>query len=149
MRASFLAILAALLLVASGCSTLNIARRSSNESCTADASCSKAADAVPCAKPVGCAQPVGCAKPIGCTAAVSPAVPPLAGVSPAVPPIAGVSPYVPAAAPYDPGYGSRGRVPHFPAHRTGGGGGAVIAYPYYTIRGPRDFLLDNPPSIGR
>lgn len=27
--------------------------------------------------------------------------------------------------------------------------GAVVAYPYYTIRGPRDFLLDNPPSIGR
>ena len=23
-----------------------------------------------------------------------------------------------------------------------------VAYPYYTIRGPRDFLLDNPPSIG-
>lgn len=26
---------------------------------------------------------------------------------------------------------------------------AQVAYPYYTIRGPRDFLLDNPPSIGR
>jgi hypothetical protein len=26
---------------------------------------------------------------------------------------------------------------------------AQIAYPYYTTRGPRDFLLDNPPSIGR
>lgn len=24
-----------------------------------------------------------------------------------------------------------------------------VAYPYYTHRGPRDFLLDNPPSIGR
>ena len=23
------------------------------------------------------------------------------------------------------------------------------AYPYYTTRGPRDFLLNNPPSIGR
>jgi hypothetical protein len=23
------------------------------------------------------------------------------------------------------------------------------AYPYYTTRGPRDFFLDNPPSIGR
>jgi len=23
-----------------------------------------------------------------------------------------------------------------------------VAYPYYTTRGPRDFLLDNPPSIG-
>lgn len=26
---------------------------------------------------------------------------------------------------------------------------AGVAYPYYTTRGPRDFLLDNPPSIGR
>lgn len=25
----------------------------------------------------------------------------------------------------------------------------TVAYPYYTHRGPRDFLLDNPPSIGR
>jgi hypothetical protein len=26
---------------------------------------------------------------------------------------------------------------------------AQYAYPYYTVRGPRDFLLDNPPTIGR
>ena len=26
---------------------------------------------------------------------------------------------------------------------------AGVAYPYYTVRGPRDFLIDNPPSIGR
>ncbi|MEL7264381.1 MAG: hypothetical protein AAFP69_06160 [Planctomycetota bacterium] len=25
----------------------------------------------------------------------------------------------------------------------------TVAYPYYTHRGPRDFLLSNPPSIGR
>ena len=25
---------------------------------------------------------------------------------------------------------------------------AQTAYPYYTLRGPRDFLLANPPSIG-
>lgn len=25
----------------------------------------------------------------------------------------------------------------------------TVTYPYYTHRGPRDFLLDNPPSIGR
>ena len=25
---------------------------------------------------------------------------------------------------------------------------ATMAYPYYTIRSPRDFLVDNPPSIG-
>jgi hypothetical protein len=24
----------------------------------------------------------------------------------------------------------------------------VVTYPYYTLRGPRDFLLANPPSIG-
>jgi hypothetical protein len=23
-----------------------------------------------------------------------------------------------------------------------------VAYPYYTVRGPRDFLMNNPPSIG-
>jgi hypothetical protein len=26
---------------------------------------------------------------------------------------------------------------------------AQVAYPYYTTRGPRDFLVDNPPTIGR
>ena len=26
---------------------------------------------------------------------------------------------------------------------------AQVGYPYYSHRGPRDFLLDNPPSIGR
>jgi hypothetical protein len=25
---------------------------------------------------------------------------------------------------------------------------AQVAYPYYTTRGPRDFLINNPPSIG-
>lgn len=25
---------------------------------------------------------------------------------------------------------------------------ATAAYPYYTLRGPRDFLVNNPPSIG-
>jgi hypothetical protein len=41
-------------------------------------------------------------------------------------------------------------------YRHGGGDGgaqgsqtAQVAYPYYTTRGPRDFLLDNPPTIGR
>ncbi|WP_182870273.1 hypothetical protein [Stieleria mannarensis] len=24
-----------------------------------------------------------------------------------------------------------------------------VAYPYYTVRGPRDFLLNDPPTIGR
>ncbi len=26
---------------------------------------------------------------------------------------------------------------------------AQVAYPYYTVRGPRDFLLNDPPTIGR
>jgi hypothetical protein len=26
---------------------------------------------------------------------------------------------------------------------------AQVGYPYYTVRGPRDFLINNPPSIGR
>ncbi len=26
---------------------------------------------------------------------------------------------------------------------------AAVAYPYYTNRGPRDFLSNNPPTIGR
>ncbi len=30
-----------------------------------------------------------------------------------------------------------------------GGPAAQVAYPYYTVRGPRDFLSANPPSIGR
>jgi hypothetical protein len=25
----------------------------------------------------------------------------------------------------------------------------TYAYPYYTTRGPRDFLMDKPPTIGR
>jgi len=32
---------------------------------------------------------------------------------------------------------------------TAGPPSAQVAYPYYTVRGPRDFLVDNPPSIGR
>lgn len=29
-----------------------------------------------------------------------------------------------------------------------GVGAAQVGYPYYTVRGPRDFLNPNPPSIG-
>jgi hypothetical protein len=32
---------------------------------------------------------------------------------------------------------------------TAGPATGAVAYPYYTHRGPRDFLLDNPPTIGR
>jgi hypothetical protein len=30
----------------------------------------------------------------------------------------------------------------------GGPPTGAVAYPYYTTRGPRDFLAENPPSIG-
>lgn len=39
-----------------------------------------------------------------------------------------------------------------PAGHNGGMGGgttAQVAYPYYTTRGPRDFFVNNPPTIGR
>ena len=38
-----------------------------------------------------------------------------------------------------------------PAGHTGVSGPATaqVAYPYYTARGPRDFFLNNPPTIGR
>ena len=41
------------------------------------------------------------------------------------------------------------RYPHHAQAAPGGPQGATAAYPYYTVRGPRDFLVDNPPSIGR
>jgi len=43
-----------------------------------------------------------------------------------------------------PGGGVHYRPPTEPA----GGPVPQYAYPYYTVRGPRDFLVDNPPSIG-
>lgn len=43
---------------------------------------------------------------------------------------------------------SRGRN-HNSAEQMGGGPPmAQYAYPYYTVRGPRDFLVNNPPPIG-
>lgn len=146
MRATLLVLVAAFVCAATGCANLNLARRGG-------------CDARACAEPVACAKPVGCAQPIGCAAAVSSAGP--AGVSPydpamAATPAPAVSPYIPAAAPYDPGYGGYGggfdprlRRPLHQHRIPYGNPGAVVAYPYYTIRGPRDFLLDNPPSIGR
>ncbi|HBE68991.1 MAG TPA: hypothetical protein DDW52_12655 [Planctomycetaceae bacterium] len=41
------------------------------------------------------------------------------------------------------------RGQHTGSGGAGGGQVAQVAYPYYTTRGPRDFLLDNPPTIGR
>lgn len=50
--------------------------------------------------------------------------------------------------------GLRGQIPHTsqPNYGMGGMGGGgqapTYAYPYYTTRAPRDFLMDNPPTIG-
>jgi hypothetical protein len=53
-------------------------------------------------------------------------------------------------------FGGAHRTPGYPHHHQQreycgpqGPPSAQVAYPYYTIRGPRDFFLDNPPSIGR
>jgi hypothetical protein len=53
-------------------------------------------------------------------------------------------------------FGGAHRTPGYPHHHLHreyvgpqGPPTAQVAYPYYTIRGPRDFFLDNPPSIGR
>jgi hypothetical protein len=40
-----------------------------------------------------------------------------------------------------------GGYPEYPMFNQGPPVGQV-AYPYYTVRGPRDFLRDNPPTIG-
>jgi hypothetical protein len=44
-----------------------------------------------------------------------------------------------------------GVIPHTPSAELQGQGPITpaYAYPYYTTRGPRDFLVDNPPSIGQ
>ncbi|MEZ6090422.1 MAG: hypothetical protein R3C05_20860 [Pirellulaceae bacterium] len=41
-----------------------------------------------------------------------------------------------------------GMVKHGQVEQTPGPPSASVAYPYYTTRGPRDFLNPNPPSIG-
>jgi hypothetical protein len=48
------------------------------------------------------------------------------------------------------GHGMNGAGGHHyrPAEEPSGGPVGQYAYPYYTLRGPRDFLVDNPPSIG-
>lgn len=42
-----------------------------------------------------------------------------------------------------------GAIPHTAQQPGQSGMAPSYAYPYYTTRGPRDFLRDNPPSIGR
>ena len=50
--------------------------------------------------------------------------------------------------------GFGGWVPQLPAgyeqamQGPAGPATAAYAYPYYTVRGPRDFLMDKPPTIG-
>ena len=55
--------------------------------------------------------------------------------------------------PYGGAHGTPGYPRHMHMHREyvgpQGPPTAQVAYPYYTVRGPRDFLMDNPPSIGR
>ena len=54
------------------------------------------------------------------------------------------------------GYADGGLLHHPPLPRGAGGEyvgpegppTGAVAYPYYTTRGPRDFLVNNPPSIG-
>jgi hypothetical protein len=53
-------------------------------------------------------------------------------------------------------WGGAHRTPGYPHHHLHreyvgpqGPPSAQVAYPYYTVRGPRDFFIDNPPSIGR
>ena len=41
-----------------------------------------------------------------------------------------------------------GRGQGLPADVRGGNATATVNYPYYTLRGPRDFLAAHPPSIG-
>jgi hypothetical protein len=58
----------------------------------------------------------------------------------------------PAAGAHCPEVCAKGQgIPHLPLRRQTGPSGpqtATYGYPYYTIRGPRDFLLDNPPTTG-
>jgi len=53
-------------------------------------------------------------------------------------------------------WGGAHRTPGYPHHHLHreyvgpqGPPSAQVAYPYYTVRAPRDFFIDNPPSIGR
>lgn len=45
------------------------------------------------------------------------------------------------------GHGAGARLNSTPF--TPGPPSAQVGYPYYSVRGPRDFFLDNPPTIGR
>lgn len=148
MKTGLMLISAVVCALASGCANVNLARRGC-DSCT---SCNSKAGA-------GCNQ-IACSGVAGTGAgAVSPTGPGGVPVDPGA--VAGTP------GPYDPGmyggyggnsgYGGYGGG-HFGRGRGGNGMGmeggyggppsAQVAYPYYTTRGPRDFLINNPPSIG-
>ena len=128
--------------LATGCANVNLARRG-------------------CAS---CGEKVGCAQ-VPCTGVAGTAGAGVLGTGPAgvaaTPPaaVAGTGPYDPGAYGGYGGYGGgRGGFGGFGGFGRGGmpmdgayGGGppsAQVAYPYYTTRGPRDFLINNPPSVG-
>ena len=46
-------------------------------------------------------------------------------------------------------FGRRSGVPYTETGMANGPASPHVGYPYYTNRGPRDFLVANPPSIGR
>ena len=46
------------------------------------------------------------------------------------------------------GLGSRLAAHHTDPGAVSGPPAAQVAYPYYTVRGPRDFFLDDPPPLG-
>jgi hypothetical protein len=178
MRAYLVALVALTTLASTGCSGLNLFRRGT-ESCNdpigcTDPSCTAPSCTQPtCTAPIGCAVAVSPAGPVGmgvASAGYGPTAD-FAGAAPYAP-----APYAPAetyasapyagsyGAPYQPsytgGYGhgghgqGGGRFGHFHGNNNGfvpqqGPPAAQVGYPYYTTRGPRDFLMNNPPSIGR
>ncbi len=50
--------------------------------------------------------------------------------------------------PEDAGWGGNGNGNGMPLEPAPGMSAGAVAYPYYTTRGPRDFLSNQPPSIG-
>ncbi|MCI0359018.1 MAG: hypothetical protein L0211_11110 [Planctomycetaceae bacterium] len=156
MRASLTALVAAFVCAATGCANFHMGKRGG-------------CDCPSCSEPIGCSQPIGCSTGVSSAGPSGVASAGPSGVASAGPPAAANNPadvapyYGPSAGAYGPagggygmggGYGGGyGRLGHFHGGMGGpvnvGMPGAVVAYPYYTISGPRDFLLDNPPSIGR
>lgn len=120
--------------LSTGCARVNLARNG----CGSCQSCS--------AKAGGCDQ-------AACTGVASAGPAGVAAMGPAG--VAGASPYDPGmAGPYAAagGHGGHGGRGGYGGPGMGGAYGgppsAQVAYPYYTTRGPRDFLINNPPSIG-